>query len=512
MSSTSRRTSRLFAMVLVAVLVLPACRNASDADAEASGPSQVPESAQSDPFDWEREQRNFSKVFERQAEYSTPEYSAALAQASAENEAEALRILATDPERNFLFGLCHSYGYACAGDVRLYHWQARGFGLVEPVLFTARNGATISGHVWRTAAGPEKRPAIVVTPGSAQATEPMYWWGVQALAKAGYVVLSFDVQGQGFSDTRGEPPDENEGFPAQSTGTPFFDGTEDALDFLLSTPAQPYCPRPSRSSGTDHCPKQTRRAASKLNATFNPYWEWIDASRVGLAGHSYGAQGVTFVGQRDPRVDAVVAWDNLCLPGEAPDRVPIVDSLGGAQASQYCQVGFSLPLPALSKPSLGISADYFVAQPRREAPDPLERSFASREYSRQGLDTGEIVIRGGTHFDFSYLPAHPFTASLRGIDIATWYTVAWFDKYLKDDPTADERLLTTRWRNDRLGAAIDPEGDPNLYSFYFRSRLDLELRSGRRWVCEDLRSGCAGQRLDAEPADFRFLDVVNRID
>jgi hypothetical protein len=35
--------------------------------------------------------------------------------------------------------------------------QYQDYGLVRPVLFTARNGATISGHVWATVAGPARR-------------------------------------------------------------------------------------------------------------------------------------------------------------------------------------------------------------------------------------------------------------------------------------------------------------------------------------------------------------------
>ncbi len=107
------------------------------------------------------------------------------------------------------------------------------------MLFTARHGATISGHVWATVAGPAHRPGIVITNGSVQAEENMYWYAAQTLAKAGHVVLTFDPEGQGQSDTYGESPDQNEGFPAQSAGTPFYDGTEDAIDFLLSTPSKP---------------------------------------------------------------------------------------------------------------------------------------------------------------------------------------------------------------------------------------------------------------------------------
>ena len=146
---------------------------------------------------------------------------------------------AADPERNFLgLHLCSTGDDGCAGDARLYDWEAKGYGIVKRVLFTARSGATISGRVWATKAGPAKRPGIVITNGSVQAPERLYWFAAQTLAKAGYVVLTSDPQGQGQSDERGEAPDENEGSPAQSDGRPFFDGTADALDFFLSTPKQ----------------------------------------------------------------------------------------------------------------------------------------------------------------------------------------------------------------------------------------------------------------------------------
>ena len=90
------------------------------------------------------------------------------------------------------------------------------------MLFTARDGATLSGHVWATVAGPAKRPGIVITNGSVQADEEMYWYAAQTLAKAGYVVLTFDPQGQGQSDTYGQSPDQNEGVPAQTDGRPFY--------------------------------------------------------------------------------------------------------------------------------------------------------------------------------------------------------------------------------------------------------------------------------------------------
>src|SRR6201999_46466 len=98
-----------------------------------------------------------------------------------------------------------------AGEFRLYDWN----GIVKPVLFTARHGATVSGHVWAARSGPARRPGVVITNGSVQADEQMYWYAAQALAKTGYVVLTFDPQGQGQSDTFGEGADRGGGGPAQ---------------------------------------------------------------------------------------------------------------------------------------------------------------------------------------------------------------------------------------------------------------------------------------------------------
>src|SRR5215212_1910972 len=262
-------------------------------------------------FDPVYEAKDYAKTQERTAIFSTPEYQARLRQQGIENRANSLAIQANDPERNFSGNLCASQEDGCAGDVRLYDWGPKGYGIVEAVLYTARSGATISGHVWATKAGPAKRPGIVITSGSVQADEQMYWFVAQTLAKDGYVVLTTDPQGQGQSDAFGEAPDQNEGFPAQSDGRPFFDGTEDAINFFLSTASRPYKPVPSCETGTSHAPKQNRRVAAGLNAAYNPFWRLLSKSELGLAGHSYGAAGVSYIGQWDPRVDAVVAWDNL---------------------------------------------------------------------------------------------------------------------------------------------------------------------------------------------------------
>jgi dienelactone hydrolase len=463
-------------------------------------------------FDPAYEAANYAKINERARTDYTPEFNALLAERGLSNQAASAAILASDGPgrqygRDFSGNLCANPMNGCAGDVRLYDWGEKGFGVVRPVLFTARNGSTLSGHVWMTAAGPRRRPGVVITNGSVQAPETLYWFAAQTLAKAGYVVLTWDPQGQGMSDTYGDGVDRNDGVPSQA-GRPFYDGTEDALDFFFSTPADPYVPRPSCTTGTSHADKQAARVADGRSSAFNPFHATLDTARVGLVGHSLGAGAVSYVGQLDPRVDAVVAYDNLRDPSDPDATAP------------ECASGSS-PRPstvAITKPPLGLSADYgLVPQPFTADPDAAaleSKQAGSVAASAAGVDSGELVIRGGTHYEFSYIPNPAFGATRRGMDMVAWYTGAWMDKYLRRDRSADARLLTTRWNDDRLEREVDGQVPPdgNLYSTYFPSRLDIALRAGGRFTCEDLRAGCSGQGADGLPPDYSFLATAQTPD
>jgi dienelactone hydrolase len=450
-------------------------------------------------FDSGREQRNFSKTHERSRyDFSSADFQAKLAQRFNDNIAEELKIQTTDPERRYEGNICAHRARECAGDVRFYDWEQRGFGMARPVIWTARSGAVISGTVWATRAGPQKRPGIVITSGSVQAPETLYWGIAATLAKRGYVVLTYDVQGQGRSDTFGEGVDAFEGVPSQQ-GRPFYDGTEDAIDFMVSTPQDPYSPRRSCTTGTSHAPKQERRVADGLATPNNPFWEMLDPDRLGIAGHSLGAAAVSNVGQTDPRVDTIVGWDNLRAPGSG----------AGNFAVPNCPSGSSDRAPApITKPALGFSNDYgLTPTPYNSDPNPEGPNTAFMAYEQAGVDAMQVNIRGGTHYEYSYLPGVEFDATLRGLDMAIWYTAAWFDKYLKADPSADRRLLTTRWLDDPRGAQIDPDGDGNLFSFYLRSRFAFALTTGEYVSCADVRNGCQEMRPDDCPlGSYSYLE------
>ena len=292
-----------------------------------------------------------------------------------------------------------------------------------------------------------------------QAPEQLYWGQAATLAKHGYVVLTYDPQGQGRTDTGGEGADALDGVPSQE-GRPFYDNTEDALDFALSTPDALYDPRPSCTTGTDHSAKQDRRVAAGLDAAYNPYFELVDKSRVGIAGHSLGAAAVSYIGQIDDRVDGIVAWDNLRAPG------------GNQVGSTPVCVSGSSPRPAsppITKPAMGISNDYGITPtPNTSDPDPQEGTEGFRRLQGRRRRLVPVpVIRGGTHEESAFIPGMTVPllglATLRGSDLVAWYSTAWFDKQVKCadgsacEADADQRLLTDRWRDDERSGQVDSE-------------------------------------------------------
>src|SRR5215212_8119854 len=166
-------------------------------------------------------------------------------------------------------------------------WSGRR-GLRVPISYTNRYGALIRGDVFAPLPGAKDPytgrelkapyPGVVITTGSIQGSERMYWWLAQDLAERGYLVLTYDVQGQGTSETlphEGSPvnalpfcnpfaePQDIESFgcpgvPAQQASN-FVYGTEDALDFFLSTPS---ARTPARRATTCRSTRSTRCGSS----------------------------------------------------------------------------------------------------------------------------------------------------------------------------------------------------------------------------------------------------------
>jgi alpha-beta hydrolase superfamily lysophospholipase len=404
-----------------------------------------------------------------------------------------------------LLPLCATWGQQCTGDPYRYPAAPGPDGAafyaheahVTPVVFYDRDCARLSGHVWvpRTRGTTSKLPTIVITNGSLQAPETSYWWAAQALVRAGYVVLTFDVRGQGRSDDLG--PDAALGTNANSAV--FWDGTVDAIDFLHSTPARRY-------------PYSRTCAATYPTSTnaFNPAWNRIDPARLGLAAHSLGAIAISVVqgfgapraapwpGLMDKRnpVKVVVGWDSLITPtgaGFAPvENEPLPPSL----SVQLLQAETGIPAFGVRVPALSFNADYGLAPaPYLTPPDPELHKQVFATWSAAKVPTYSLTFQGTTHFDYSLLPTFPATSWCAdtstgacrggwGRPAITYYTIAWFDRWLKNPSEPGYRDADARLFNDN-----GPQGAVKM-SFRYRSARDFRDRAGHRQLCLDIRSGC----------------------
>src|SRR5205085_11128373 len=126
--------------------------------------------------------------------------------------------------------------------------------------------------------------------------------------------------------------------------------------------------------------------AAGLDAAYDPFWQLLDSSEIGLVGHSYGAAGVSYIAQWDPRVKAVVALDNLGGPGPQAGSVPGSGGNATTIGEQPCPADpADRTTVPITKPALGLSADYGLPPtPNASLPDPMAKTAESVTYSKAG--------------------------------------------------------------------------------------------------------------------------------
>jgi hypothetical protein len=372
---------------------------------------------------------NMERTTGRQRDQLTdPAYLQQLAAAGAETELANLGTQLADASRGRLYGgLGQLLPGGAVGDATEFHD-------LEPVEvhFLARTGAKLDGRLfWDGRSGPH--PMITITSGSIQGPQSGYWWAAKLLAANGYVVLTWDTQGQGESETFGHAPGDpvptDDGVPSQDAAN-FVDSTVDAIRFLRSTPTAPYRPDPWTTEQT-----ATARAATEASGEaidwHNPLHGITDRSILGLAGHSLGASAVSIVAQCS---DLSTRWREVEVCSD-DGPLPVRAVVGWDQLSASETVR-----PVV--PGMNQQADgYFLnTQPTFEAPDPRANLETHDEYVAAGVDTYSITVRGGTHAEWSFIPLI-IPATSYGIDTAGYYTLAWFDRYVH--PSAERRRDAT---------------------------------------------------------------------
>lgn len=208
--------------------------------------------------------------------------------------------------------------------------------------------------------------------------------------------------------------------------------------------------------GREDCVVAALAATRHLTSPGNPYIGISDTTRLGGLGWSLGAHVLSALQDIDARYGAIVAWDNLGVNEYAdadslvrPHRPPRVPAMG--QASERACEGTG---PC----------------------GPDAKKYAYEQWRVKGIPSMQLVLAGSDHGAFAEIG----TADLK--PFIAYYTLNWFDRWLKDDRAATARLLA-----DPVAAAgAQPRSRTGLLSGTWRSAAFLDGRD-----CPDLRAGCS---------------------
>ncbi|MDN4172054.1 alpha/beta hydrolase [Nocardioides sp. SOB77] len=510
------RTSRALALLATTVVGVTAALAPSPSGAAPEGGEDGPEVHS--PAYVARDLQNIADAYGRitgpGGQLQDPAYLPALVAASSATTVAQLLAQVATPTRLALTAGNVVPGWNVGNPLRAGWDGTRG--RMREVSFTNRYGALLRGTVYRPLPGAVDPytgarvrgpfPGVVITPGSVQGSEGMYRWLAQDLAERGYVVLTYDVQGQGRSETlphEGDqlsalpfcnpfaPPRDREvlgcpGVPFQQVSN-FVVGTEDAIDFFVSTPAKPY----ANPAGAGATPDR-----------FNPFWRSFDRSRdprpatpgrttrLAIIGHSMGARAVSEVQGTDDRVATVVALDKL-FAGEDGGTIPSVPTNTTTPSvpalAVQSEYGFTVA------PYLLSAGSSLVPAPTPDGPDPRrERRAGYDRWAASRHDAMLVVPRASTHLDYTDIPL-VLPASRHGQALTSVYVQRWLDRYLKHRG-GPEALLRTSYRYLEPAAggarrAVRLQRD-DLLSFYYCSAYDLGRGEDRRTDGDVTDVGC----------------------
>jgi hypothetical protein len=197
---------------------------------------------------------------------------------------------------------------------------------------------------------------------------------------------------------------------------------------------------------------------------------------------------VSRLGQEDPRVSATVSWDRA-QSGPMPPGLKLRTPALFLTADFNCQkVPVCLPVA-------------YDTPPDPHGPGDKDTDF--QRVSAAGVDSMKVSLRAATHLDFTeFAPTPP--SSRYGAIVASHYTLAWFDRYLKGSAGALGRLTAARFDASAdahyiSGGTYDAASGRNVpariggqpvadrLSFHFRSAYWLDHGRVR---CDDIRAGC----------------------
>ena len=369
-----------------------------------------------------------------------------------------------------------------------------------------RYGARIVGHLWRGAAEPAgPLPAVVFVNGAGSGDRDYHWFA-QDLAEHGYLVMTFDPQGQGSSEAEPEArycepgdwqkPQEmgiQERGPCAGQDPPESAAKEAfGLTFAVTGKAGEESTAGAADIYRDIAPRfvfGALDATAWLLSPANPWRGLVDEKRLGIAGHSAGAYAALMVANGDPlrRFRAGAALDGYySFDHGVTGRVPTMI----VQGEQQTLLG-----PRTVPPR----------DPRDPGQlHPMRAAFA--DLVARGIDSVFVVLRGSTHYEFNdvLLPA-----SSRGQRVTAALLLDWFGRHLQGaaagplhldrfgDAADRSSIGTGTAAPDRTNVPYAIGGEPikDHLSFYYPTDV---FASGRR--CLDRRlNPCPAPRAGTAP-------------
>lgn len=366
-----------------------------------------------------------------------------------------------------------SDGGACGGDPfrRLDAWNGSR-GRVMEVGYANRYGAVIRADLWApnvpftdpisgaVSSGPF--PGVILVSGYGF-ERFRYRAFAQGLAEAGYVVLTFDPQGQGESDFAPTPastycdPNGSWRQPQEMGISEMGECAGQDPQPEATTQDLPYLPpvllfqdargvQPLYEAIRPRFVFGALDAAAWLLSNANPLRALVDETRLGVAGHSIGAYAAMMVANGDPlhRFRAGISWDSFAhLDNGVAPTVPTMFQ----QSEQENLIG-----PRYAPP------------PDPEALHPARLSYHA--FVSSCVDTKFLVLRSSTHREWSYFaPGLVTEASSKGERVALYETQAWLDRYLKGSATSrargDEPVQATDGLRRLNAPTFDGSADPS---------------------------------------------------
>lgn len=217
----------------------------------------------------------------------------------------------------------------------------------------------------------------------------------------------------------------------------------------------------------------------------NPYAAFINPAAIGAAGHSAGARAASWVQDNDYWADpahtqvkpnhvaAVVALDNLTsnLQGDSGTYLLAPQCTLSQVAGQPVYTSGLASEPITPRvPALGLASDdNAVTCPERNVvADPYEKEAAWTDWRGAGLDTMELVLAGTNHLSFDQDASRTLTGDAH-LALIGAITKAWFDAFLRSDPTALPALIGP----DLFGAARSSQLSQQLHSAAYLSQFAL---------------------------------------